>query len=126
MLKEPTDENAGMIRYGQNTPRPSLTGCAQDFERKSTLFAFACSDILIVNLGEKQVGHFKGANLDLLTTVFEVNLGLYGKKCTDEYVPNHYFLYKLGFKTDLGVEQADQQCCYSSSFVTILKLPLFR
>ncbi|KAH8814531.1 RHD3/Sey1 [Flagelloscypha sp. PMI_526] len=51
----------------------------QDFERKSALFSLASSEILIVNLWEHQVGLYQGANMGLLKTVFEVNLGLFGK-----------------------------------------------
>ena len=36
--------------------------------------------ILIVNLWEHQVGLYQGANMGLLKTVFEVNLGLFGKR----------------------------------------------
>lgn len=52
----------------------------QDFERKSALFSLASSEILIVNMWEHQVGLYNGANMGLLKTVFEVNLGLFGKK----------------------------------------------
>ncbi|PPQ98784.1 hypothetical protein CVT24_003342 [Panaeolus cyanescens] len=52
----------------------------QDFERKSALFSLASSEILIVNLWEHQVGLYQGANMGLLKTVFEVNLGLFGKQ----------------------------------------------
>ncbi|TRM70209.1 RHD3/Sey1 [Schizophyllum amplum] len=55
----------------------------QDFERKSALFSLASSEILIVNLWEHQVGLYQGANMGLLKTVFEVNLGLFGKKPRD-------------------------------------------
>ncbi|KAG6850134.1 Dynamin-like GTPase that mediates homotypic ER fusion [Arthromyces matolae] len=55
----------------------------QDFERKSALFSLASSEILIVNLWEHQVGLYQGANMGLLKTVFEVNLGLFGKKPQD-------------------------------------------
>ncbi|KAL0956809.1 hypothetical protein HGRIS_002922 [Hohenbuehelia grisea] len=55
----------------------------QDFERKSALFSLASSEILIVNLWEHQVGLYQGANMGLLKTVFEVNLGLFGKKSPD-------------------------------------------
>jgi hypothetical protein len=58
----------------------------QDFERKSALFSLASSEILIVNLWEHQVGLYQGANMGLLKTVFEVNLGLFGKKAKDGYV----------------------------------------
>ncbi|KAF9010592.1 RHD3/Sey1 [Cyathus striatus] len=55
----------------------------QDFERKSALFSLASSEVLIVNLWEHQVGLYQGANMGLLKTVFEVNLGLFGKKTVD-------------------------------------------
>ncbi|OBZ70637.1 Protein SEY1 [Grifola frondosa] len=55
----------------------------QDFERKSALFSLASSEVLIVNLWEHQVGLYQGANMGLLKTVFEVNLGLFGKKTAD-------------------------------------------
>ncbi|CAL1706761.1 unnamed protein product [Somion occarium] len=55
----------------------------QDFERKSALFSLASSEVLIVNLWEHQVGLYQGANMGLLKTVFEVNLGLFGKKSAD-------------------------------------------
>ncbi|KAM6501966.1 RHD3/Sey1 [Amanita muscaria] len=55
----------------------------QDFERKSALFSLASSEVLIVNLWEHQVGLYQGANMGLLRTVFEVNLGLFGKKALE-------------------------------------------
>ncbi|KAF9653272.1 protein SEY1 [Thelephora ganbajun] len=55
----------------------------QDFERKSALFSLASSEVLIVNLWEHQVGLYQGANMGLLKTVFEVNLGLFGKPAAD-------------------------------------------
>ncbi|KDQ21608.1 hypothetical protein BOTBODRAFT_208395 [Botryobasidium botryosum FD-172 SS1] len=56
----------------------------QDFERKSALFSLASSEVLLVNLWEHQVGLYQGANMGLLKTVFEVNLGLFGKRRLDE------------------------------------------
>ena len=56
----------------------------QDFERKSALFSMASSEVLLVNLWEHQVGLYQGANMCLLKTVFEVNLGLFGKRRLDE------------------------------------------
>ncbi|KAG7890931.1 hypothetical protein KL936_002215 [Ogataea polymorpha] len=49
----------------------------KDFERKSALFALSTSEILIVNIWEHQVGLYQGANMELLKTVFEVNLSLF-------------------------------------------------
>ncbi|KAF9512544.1 hypothetical protein BS47DRAFT_1054816 [Hydnum rufescens UP504] len=52
----------------------------QDFERKSALFSLASSEVLIVNIWEHQIGLYQGANMGLLKTVFEVNLGLFGNR----------------------------------------------
>ncbi|KIK98484.1 hypothetical protein PAXRUDRAFT_823843 [Paxillus rubicundulus Ve08.2h10] len=52
----------------------------QDFERKSALFSLASSEVMIINLWEHQIGLYQGANLGLLKTVLEVNLGLFGKR----------------------------------------------
>ncbi|CAD6565482.1 MAG: Dynamin-like GTPase that mediates homotypic ER fusion [Cyphobasidiales sp. Tagirdzhanova-0007] len=49
----------------------------QDFERKSALFSMATAEVLIVNLWEHQIGLYQGANMGLLKTVLEVNLGLF-------------------------------------------------
>lgn len=49
----------------------------QDFERKSALFSMASAEVLMVNMWENQVGLYQGANMGLLKTVFEVNLGLF-------------------------------------------------
>lgn len=65
---------------------PDPEHAPQDFERKSALFSLASSEVLIVNLWEHQVGLYQGANMGLLKTVFEVNLGLFGKKTPDGYV----------------------------------------
>lgn len=67
--------------------RSLLDFVLQDFERKSALFSLASSEVLIVNIWEHQVGLYQGANMGLLKTVFEVNLGLFGKKTPDGYVP---------------------------------------
>lgn len=57
------------------------------FERKTSLFSLALSEILIINLMAVDVGRFEGANLGLLRTVFELNLQLFqrggGKKVTE-------------------------------------------
>ncbi|KAH8093879.1 RHD3/Sey1 [Cristinia sonorae] len=55
----------------------------QDFERKSALFSLASSEVLLVNMWETQIGLYNGANMGLLKTVFEVNLGLFGKQTPD-------------------------------------------
>ncbi|KAI0339858.1 root hair defective 3 GTP-binding protein [Trametopsis cervina] len=67
----------------------------QDFERKSALFSLASSEVLIVNLWEHQVGLYQGANMGLLKTVFEVNLGLFGKKTADGRNPRTLLLFVI-------------------------------
>ncbi|KIP06964.1 hypothetical protein PHLGIDRAFT_90150 [Phlebiopsis gigantea 11061_1 CR5-6] len=67
----------------------------QDFERKSALFSLASSEVLIVNLWEHQVGLYQGANMGLLKTVFEVNLGLFGKKTPDGRNPRTLLLFVI-------------------------------
>ncbi|KAG0707121.1 RHD3/Sey1 [Suillus ampliporus] len=52
-------------------------------QRKSALFSLASSEVLLINLWEHQVGFYQGASMGLLKTVFEVNLGLFGKKAQD-------------------------------------------
>lgn len=61
------------------SPRPLLLSPSptQDFERKSALFSIAVAEVLLVNIWEHQVGLYQGANMGLLKTVFEVNLGLF-------------------------------------------------
>ncbi|KAI9221449.1 RHD3/Sey1 [Blastocladiella britannica] len=49
----------------------------QDFERKSSLFAIAIAEVIIINLWENMVGLYHGANMGLLKTVLEVNLELF-------------------------------------------------
>lgn len=49
----------------------------QDFERKSALFSMASAEVLMVNMWEHQVGLYQGANMGMLKTVFDVNLGLF-------------------------------------------------
>ena len=88
----------------------------QDFERKSALFSLASSEILIVNLWEHQVGLYQGANMGLLKTVFEVNLGLFGKKAKDGYVAlNSTFEPRLII---LFLAQVDEPFSSSSSETT--------
>jgi len=47
------------------------------FERKTSLFSLALSEILLINLFAHDVGRFEGSNLGLLRTVFELNLQLF-------------------------------------------------
>ncbi|KZT40769.1 root hair defective 3 GTP-binding protein [Sistotremastrum suecicum HHB10207 ss-3] len=72
----------------------------QDFERKAALFSLASSEVMIVNLWEHQVGLYQGANMGLLKTVFEVNLGLFGKRTKDG--PNQRTLLLFVIRDHLG------------------------
>eukprot|EP01128_Nolandella_sp_AFSM9_P003732 TRINITY_DN162_c9_g1_i1.p1 TRINITY_DN162_c9_g1~~TRINITY_DN162_c9_g1_i1.p1 ORF type:complete len:782 (+),score=223.82 TRINITY_DN162_c9_g1_i1:237-2348(+) len=47
------------------------------FERKTSLFSLALSEILIINMWTNDVGRFEGANYSLLKIVFEMNLRLF-------------------------------------------------
>lgn len=47
------------------------------FERKSSLFALALSEVMIVNMWESDIGRYNAANLPMLKTVFEVNIQLF-------------------------------------------------
>lgn len=96
----------------------------QDFERKSALFSLASSEVLIVNLWEHQVGLYQGANMGLLKTVFEVNLGLFGKKSQDGCVLS-IMMSTFHAEARLGGIAPMDVHYFSSSFATILaQLPL--
>ena len=72
-------EVAEMIRLAGHSLRSGfLTVLPQNFERKSALFALACSGAVIINMWENQVGLYNGANMGLLKIVFEEHLSLYG------------------------------------------------
>ena len=47
------------------------------FERKSSLFALALSEVLIINMWESDIGRYNAANLPMLKTVFEMNVQLF-------------------------------------------------
>jgi hypothetical protein len=49
----------------------------QDFERKSSLFALAVAEVILINMWEHMIGLYHGANMALLKTVMEVNLALF-------------------------------------------------
>jgi len=50
------------------------------FERKTSLFSLALSEVLLINLWTTDVGRFEGANYGLLKTVFDLNLQLFTKQ----------------------------------------------
>lgn len=50
---------------------------AATFERKSSLFALALAEVLIVNLWSQDVGRYNAANMSLLKTVMELDLQLF-------------------------------------------------
>lgn len=52
----------------------------QIFERKTSLFSLALSEVLLINLWTTDVGRFEGANYGLLKTVFDLNLQLFTKQ----------------------------------------------
>eukprot|EP01130_Rhizamoeba_saxonica_P011959 TRINITY_DN4997_c0_g1_i1.p1 TRINITY_DN4997_c0_g1~~TRINITY_DN4997_c0_g1_i1.p1 ORF type:complete len:764 (-),score=183.00 TRINITY_DN4997_c0_g1_i1:33-2324(-) len=47
------------------------------FERKSSLFSLALSEVLIVNIWETNIGRYQGAGFSLLSIVFDMNLRLF-------------------------------------------------
>jgi GTPase Era involved in 16S rRNA processing len=47
------------------------------FERKTSLFSLALSEVLIINLWVHDIGRYDGANYGLLKIVFELNLQLF-------------------------------------------------
>jgi len=49
------------------------------FEKKTSLFSLALSDVLIVNMWHTDVGRYAAGNIALLKTVFEQHLLLFGK-----------------------------------------------
>lgn len=57
---------------------------AATFERKSSLFALALAEVLIVNIWTQDVGRFNAANLSLLKTVLEQDLQLFSGGATDQ------------------------------------------
>ena len=80
------------------------------------MFSLASSEILIVNIWEHQVGLYQGANMGLLKTVFEVNLGLFGKKAQDGCVIASSL--SVAETHSLIPVQADVRFCFSSSEIT--------
>lgn len=48
------------------------------FERKTSLFSLALSEILIINLWFTDIGRLQASNLSLLKIVLELNLQLFG------------------------------------------------
>ncbi|KAG9031971.1 Dynamin-like GTPase that mediates homotypic ER fusion [Tulasnella sp. JGI-2019a] len=66
-----------------------------DFQRKAALFSLASTEVLIVNLWEKQVGLHEGANMVLLKDVFEVNLSLFGFTRHDLPPPRTLLLFVI-------------------------------
>eukprot|EP00760_Papus_ankaliazontas_P035483 PhM_4_TR7822/c0_g1_i1/m.105631 len=49
----------------------------QTFERRTSLFALAACDVLLINMWTAEVGRFNAANLSLLRTIFELRLQLF-------------------------------------------------
>ena len=47
------------------------------FERQTSLFALALSNLLILNMWEHDIGRYTASNYGILKTIFEVNLTLF-------------------------------------------------
>lgn len=60
---------------------------AANYERKSSLFALALAEVLIVNVWAQDVGRYNAANMSLLKTIMELDLQLFfggtGKASSD-------------------------------------------
>ena len=52
----------------------------QKIERQNSLFAFAISHTLLINIWTHQVGTWKGAQLEILEIILELNLKLFGNE----------------------------------------------
>lgn len=50
------------------------------FEKKTSLFSLALSEILIINVNAKDIGCLKASNFQLLKFVLELNLQLFQRK----------------------------------------------
>ena len=54
------------------------------FEKKTSLFSLALSEILIINVNAKDIGCLKASNFSLLKFVLELNLQLFQRKKTSK------------------------------------------
>jgi len=52
----------------------------QGFEKKTSLFSLALSEVLMVNMWHNDVGRYNAGNISLLKIVFEEHLKLFGKQ----------------------------------------------
>jgi len=59
----------------------------QAFERKTSLFSLALSEVLLINMWTTDVGRHDAANYGLLKIVFELNLQLFQ---SSKYGPDYY------------------------------------
>ena len=50
------------------------------FERKTSLFSLALSEILLINMWVHDIGRLQASNLSLLKVVLELNLQLFQKR----------------------------------------------
>lgn len=60
--------------------QPAGGEASKKFERQSSLFALALSDVLLVNVWCQDLGRHDASNMSLLRTVFEVHLQLFAKQ----------------------------------------------
>lgn len=71
------------------------------FEHKSALFSVALSEVVIVNLWEKDIGRHNASNFPLLKLVFEVNLKLFSSH--SESKCNLLFLIRDSVQSDEAI-----------------------
>lgn len=64
------------------------------FERKTSLFSLALSEILIINMWTTDVGLYDGANYSLLKIVFELNLQLFQQAKANDNKTCLLFLFR--------------------------------
>jgi protein SEY1 len=75
-LGQDTDEEVVILDL-EGTDSRERGEDAATFERKSSLFALALADVLIVNIWTQDVGRFNASNLSLLKTVLELDMQLF-------------------------------------------------
>eukprot|EP01114_Cavostelium_apophysatum_P008070 TRINITY_DN2033_c1_g1_i3.p1 TRINITY_DN2033_c1_g1~~TRINITY_DN2033_c1_g1_i3.p1 ORF type:complete len:609 (-),score=169.39 TRINITY_DN2033_c1_g1_i3:117-1943(-) len=72
-------EEAIMVLDVEGTDSRERGEDAASFERKTSLFSLALSEVLLVNIWHNDIGRYNAGNIALLKTVFELNLQLFQK-----------------------------------------------
>lgn len=72
-------EEAILVMDVEGTDSRERGDDAASFERKTSLFSLALSEVLIVNIWHNDIGRYNAGNIALLKTVFELNLQLFQK-----------------------------------------------